>query len=107
MRGLMIMCASCAFTHMITLDGTPEEIENRINATVTDGWRYAPEFDDFICPDCMNERKPDGLYKIVYGRPKIQSKASSYMHLLHRVSEQIQNFNDLDAGRYARIESER
>ena len=87
MGGLFIQCQMCGYTHHISFEKPVEEIGQSIRETISDGWRYASNFDDFICPKCVKDQQ-DKLFLAFVGKPKIESREGSYLRLVGRVARQ-------------------
>lgn len=97
MRGMIIQCVGCGFSKHISLDGTPEEIEERCHHTIQDGWRYEKTRDGYACPKCCKNGCEDKLYELYVGKLQKCNKANSYKHLIFDMAKQIQEFQWLDA----------
>lgn len=107
MKGLIIQCSECGFSKMLNLNGTVEQIEEQTHQTISaEGWRYAYNRKNFICPSCIKGETNDGFCDLCFGKAKCYNKTKSYEKLLFRVAEQLENFKALDSGNYAKVESE-
>ena len=83
MNGMMIECLECQHLELITFqDDTAKQVED----VVKDGWRFAPDPAGYICPYCMEQRKPH-IYKRVKGQPKVVSRVETIKHLTFEVAK--------------------
>ena len=96
MRGMIIQCCGCGFRKHISLDGTPEEIENRCHETISEGWRWESTRKDFACPSCCRSGSPDKLYELFVGKLKPVGKVESYKRLIIEMASEIRRFQRLD-----------
>lgn len=96
MKGMLIQCTDCGYTHSFNFDKTPEEIESQMNEFIAEkGWRFAANRDGFICGKCQNDGS-DAFYRMCVGKPMCCGKTKSYLVLMAWVAEQMRAFKELD-----------
>lgn len=85
---MIISCGSCGKGINLPHTGKPEDIEASIDRTITDGWRYVPSYEGYVCPDCRKDN-PDKLYEMYVGKIKTSSKTNSYKILCRQMVQFI------------------
>lgn len=96
MKGMLLQCGGCGYTKQFTFDATPEEIEEQIHHTISDGWRYVPSWEDFICQKCVKGGLDPFYLAFNGGKPRMRNKVNSYKALMFRVAGQLKAFKDLE-----------
>ena len=96
MRGMIIQCVGCGYSKHIELDGTPEQIEQRCNDTIVDGWRYEKTRDGYACPKCCKNGPEDKLYELYVGKLRTYNKVESYRRLVVDMAVKIKQFQRID-----------
>lgn len=96
-KGMMRQCVGCGYTKHISLEGTPEEIEQRCHEVIAvEGWRYAPEHDGYVCGNCAKNGSPDKLYELYVGKIKKANKVNSYKELMLDMCRELKAFMALE-----------
>lgn len=91
---MMIQCGCCGLMRLLSLEGTVDQIEARMNKMIAEeGWRWVKKWDGYVCGDCR-KKGYDPLYEVFAGRPKASSKETSYVKLLDDLKQHIWKHRD-------------
>ena len=95
-KGMIIQCGGCGDLKYIDLDKNEDEIEKQIDDAVTEeGWRYTHKWNGWICDSCR-KGGVDPLYETFFGKPKAESKLTSYVEMRYQAEMQRAQFKILD-----------
>lgn len=89
---MIIQCISCGFSKQLNPRGTADELEQRVNDTIVEGWRYSPNYKGWVCKNC----KQDPLHEAFCGKIKKTTKEKSYMHLMYDFTDFVRNLLEID-----------
>lgn len=97
-KGMIRKCVGCGYIKHISLEGTPEEIEERCHQVIAvEGWRYAPKHYGYVCGNCRKNGSTDKLYELYVGKVKAAGKVESYKKLMLDMAAQLKAFLALEA----------
>ena len=95
-RGMMISCAGCGFLRHVDLNGDFDAREAELNAVLTEGWRYSPTFDGYLCQSCRTNGPKDKLFMAMIRRIVLYDKLGSYVELRDLAERQVAEFEMME-----------